>query len=684
MAFKKASLQVGSRKQSEIATRILSAARDLDIETYAVFTSSDTSHVLAADNAIELSSTSSYLNVSELVEIAKRQKIDAIHPGYGFLSESAEFARRMWDEAGVVVIGPGWEILEATGDKLKARALAEACRVPVCPALERPTDSIRDIEVFASHVGFPIMVKAVDGGGGRGIRLIRRAGELENAARRAIEESPSRQVFAEKAAIDGFRHVEVQIVGDGKGNVRHVWERECSIQRRYQKVVEVAPSTISDRGLVGKVIEAAVEMAKKVQYFSLGTFEFLVNPQLNEFFFLEINPRLQVEHTITESISSIDLVRAQLLLAQGSSLASCGLPNLFPASPPLHSIQLRITAEDPQNNWALSVGTITSFRFPSGNGVRVDTHLVQGHAAKISPDFDSLVAKLVVTAPTWNEVRRKARRALDDTRIEGVKTNLSILHAIVAHGDFAAGHCSTQWLETQQASLVAEGARITTALAARETTRLSSIASSTAAGLKSTTSTATAPLTNVSASTLLFRKGDAWDIELTPSQAGVDDQHEASKHHHHLELTRILRNDFPASLAADIAFASPGTTKPTPYTLSLTASSASAAASASPHPLADPRDPSHVALPLAGTLVELCVDAGDAVAAGDVVAVVRQMKMEVEVRSEVAGRVEWVMEVEEGEEVAEGWLVCVVDAKDGEGVVGVGEGEEKTRDKAKL
>ncbi|KAK7534864.1 uncharacterized protein J3D65DRAFT_591557 [Phyllosticta citribraziliensis] len=651
--------------RGEIATRIFFAARELDIETYAVFTPSDTSHVLAADHAIELSSVSSYLDVSELIEIARRHQIDAIHPGYGFLSESAEFARRMWDEASIVVIGPGSEILEATGDKLKARALAEACRVPVCPALLRPTNSVDDIEAFASKVGFPIMVKAVDGGGGRGIRLIRRAEELEKAARRAIEESPSRQVFAEKAAIDGFRHVEVQIVGDGKGNICHVWERECSIQRRYQKVVEVAPSTIPDRGLVGKVIEAAVEMAKRVKYFSLGTFEFLVNPQLGEFFFLEINPRLQVEHTITESISNIDLVRTQLLLAQGSSLASCGLSDI-PANSPLHSIQLRITAEDPQNSWALSVGNITSFRFPSGNGVRVDTHLVPGHATKVSPDFDSLLAKLVVTAPTRDEARRKARRALDDTRIEGVKTNLSLLRAVVSHSDFAAGLCSTQWLETQQASLAA---------------RLSAMASATAAVPSSTTTAETAPLTNVSASTLLFRKGDAWDVALTPQ--GAFDQQNEPPSKHHLELTRILRNDFPASLAAEILFTSPGSTSPTPYTLSLTASSTSAAAAALARPLADPRDPSHVALPLAGTLVELCVDEGDAVAAGDVVAVVRQMKMEIEVRCAVAGRVRWVMDVEDGEEVAEGWLVCVVDA---ENAAGVGEetGTGHRKDKAKL
>lgn len=213
-----------------------------------------------------MTSPSSYLDISELITLVKKHKIDAVHPGYGFLSESAEFAQRMRDEAGAFVIGPGPAILSRTGDKLQARILAEECQVPVLPGLKTPTSEVADLENFASSVGYPIIIKAVDGGGGRGIRIVRKQEDLASLAKRALQESPSGKAFAEKAAIDGYRHVEVQIIGDGKGNVRHLWERECSIQRRFQKVVEFAPSSIRDRKLVDEVIKAALRMASKVRF----------------------------------------------------------------------------------------------------------------------------------------------------------------------------------------------------------------------------------------------------------------------------------------------------------------------------------------------------------------------------------------------------------------------------------
>jgi pyruvate carboxylase len=250
--------------RGEIATRILSTARELDLETYSIYTSSDASHTFGSTHSIQLTSPASFLDISELVSIVKKHRIDAVHPGYGFLSESSEFAQRMWDEAGALVIGPGPEILSRTGDKLQARLLAEECHVPVLPALKTPTSDISELRKFASSVGYPIIIKAVDGGGGRGIRIVRKDEDLASLAKRALQESPSGKAFAEKAAIDGYRHVEVQIIGDGRGNVRHLWERECSIQRRFQKVVEFAPSSIEDRGLVGEVIHAALRMAKKV------------------------------------------------------------------------------------------------------------------------------------------------------------------------------------------------------------------------------------------------------------------------------------------------------------------------------------------------------------------------------------------------------------------------------------
>jgi pyruvate carboxylase len=250
--------------RGEIAARIISTARELDIETYSIYTSNDTSHTFGSSHSIQLTSSASYLDTSELINIAKNHRIDTIHPGYGFLSESPEFAQRMWDEAGALVIGPGPNILSRTGDKLQARLLAEECQVPVLPALETPTSNISELQKFASSIGYPIIIKAVDGGGGRGIRIVKKEDELSSLTKRALQESPSGRIFAEKAAIDGYRHVEVQIIGDGLGNVRHLWERECSIQRRFQKVVEFAPSSIPDRTLVGEVIKAALRMAKKV------------------------------------------------------------------------------------------------------------------------------------------------------------------------------------------------------------------------------------------------------------------------------------------------------------------------------------------------------------------------------------------------------------------------------------
>jgi pyruvate carboxylase len=221
-----------------------------------------------------LKSPASYLDVSELVAVVKEHNIDAIHPGYGFLSESPGFARRMWEEAGALVIGPGPEVLTRTGDKLEARRLAEECHVPVLPALQTPTSEVDALQAFATSVGYPVIIKAVDGGGGRGIRIVRREEELAPLAKRALQESPSGKAFAEKAAIDGYRHVEVQIIGDGKGNVRHLWERECSIQRRFQKVVEFAPSSLPSRKLAAEVIYAALRMAEKVVSFLIRLSEF--------------------------------------------------------------------------------------------------------------------------------------------------------------------------------------------------------------------------------------------------------------------------------------------------------------------------------------------------------------------------------------------------------------------------
>lgn len=366
-----------------------------------------------------------------------------------------------------------------------------------------------------------------------------------------------------------------------------------------------------------------------------------------------MNPRLQVEHTITESISTTDIVKTQLLLAQGAGLSDCGLPTAQrnPQVPPLAcSIQLRITAENVQSDWTLSIGKVTSFQFPTGNGIRVDTHLVNGHSSVVSADFDSLIAKLVITASSWPDAVKKARRALDDTQISGVKTNLDVLRAIVAHADFMEGKCDTQWLESKQQELLAQGQRI-------------SAASSSV--LCAETTTSSGPV--IATANTLFRKGDAWSITL----ASLDDTKTSSSQTlppYHLELTRVLRNDFPSSLSAEVLFTTPSSSanthpKTTPYAITLTSTSASASAATSHHRRAHPSNPSHIGIPFPGKLVEVLVDEGDVVKEGDVICVVQQMKMELEVRTPRSGKVTWITEAEDGEEVGEGTLAAIVESE---------------------
>jgi pyruvate carboxylase len=375
-----------------------------------------------------------------------------------------------------------------------------------------------------------------------------------------------------------------------------------------------------------------------------------VNPSTKEYYFLEVNPRLQVEHTITESISMTDNVKAQLFLSQGSSLNDCGLPTVQgnPQVPPLaHSMQLRITAENVQSDWSLSIGKITSFQFPSGNGIRIDTHLISGRPSVVSADFDSLIAKVIVTASSWKDVVRKAQRALNDTQITGIKTNIDMLKAIVAHPDFVNGQCDTQWLESKQKELLQSSLSLADA-------RANTLSPDTAAA----SSTA-----SVSTANTLFRKGDAWSIAISSPTTEASEKPPP----HHLELTRVLRNDFPTSLSAELLFTTPSnsssaTPQTTPYTITLSSTSASASAATSHHRRGNPSDPSHINIPFPGKLVEVLVDQGDAVKEGDVICVVQQMKMELEVRSPRSGRVTWVTEAEDGEDVAEGTLAAIVES----------------------
>lgn len=366
-----------------------------------------------------------------------------------------------------------------------------------------------------------------------------------------------------------------------------------------------------------------------------------MNAETGEFFFLEINPRLQVEHTITESLCGIDIVKVQLRLAQGASFAQAGLDGISqdPLKPPAQrSIQLRITAEDPEKGYALSIGKIQSFVFPSGNGIRVDTALISGAPAVVGSDFDSVVAKLIITARSWTDVVSKARVALEDTMIHGIATNVSLLRAIVAHADFKGGACDTQWLEEKHEELLTQA-------------RALSHSSDPLHGQAKLQTSIAGPA--LSTSSTMFRKDDAWSITL--KAAG-----HARGHVKHLQLVRVLRNDFPSSFAADISLTAPGA-KPQIMMMDAKTTRSSAAAASSQHRQGLRSESTHVVVPFSGKLVEVLVDVGDVIKKDDVICVVKQMKMELEVRSHKSGVCTWVTEAEDDEDVAEGMLAAIVE-----------------------
>ena len=632
--------------RGEIAIRILQSAHELSLDTYAIYTETDSTHVSLArpNHAIKIGSPSTYMDTEAIIKIVQENGIDAVHPGYGFLSESAEFARRMEQEANCLVIGPGHEVLDRTGDKLKAKKLASECDVPVLQAMMSPTQSVDDVRKFAAQTGYPIMVKAVDGGGGRGIRLVRNEGELQNNVERCIGESPSKTVFSEQAAVEGYKHIEIQIIGDGRGGIKHLWERDCSVQRRYQKIVELAPAPkIGSRRVIVNVIESAIRMARTLRYQGLGTWEFLVNWKQKKFFFLEINPRLQVEHTISECISGVDLVREQLLIAQGrQNKEDLRVGEWWEADKPpaATSIQLRLCAEDPNNNFSLSIGKVSDMRLPSGNGIRVDTHLSRG--GTVGSDFDNLMAKIIVTASTFEDAIVKCRRALAETEVTGVNTNLNLLRAIVGDKEFSSGHATTNWLESRMQGLVEAGEQIGKQIedATADLPQLS-LSSATTSGM--------------GASSTTFRKGDAWSVVLEdPSQKSG-----SAPPAHHFKLEKISKNDFPESLAAEVSFTAPGQ-KSQIYKMTVDSTSSSADAASSSHRRGDPNNKAHIVLPMSGKLVEVLVQEGDEVQENQVIGFVKQMKMELEIRSPRSGTVGWAIELEneEGDDVAEGTLLA--------------------------
>ncbi len=456
MRFKK--LLIANR--GEIAIRIARAAADLGLPTVAVHSEDDSPslHVRVADEAHQLpgQGAAAYLNVENVVAAAKAAGADAIHPGYGFLAERADFARAC-AAAGLTFVGPSPDHLDLFGDKAQARAAAVAASVPVMRGLDHAI-TLDEAKSFFDSLGpdGAMIIKAVAGGGGRGTRAVMAASEIEQAFKRCQSEAKAafgrEDVYVEEF-IPRARHIEVQILGDGTGAVAHLGERECSVQRRFQKVVEIAPSPNLDDKLRQDIIAAAIRFARSVRYGNLGTFEFLVDttgrPGAQPFIFIEANARLQVEHTVTEEVTGVDLVQTQIMLAQGSRLSELGLDTPAVATPRGHAIQLRVNMETlrPDGQFRPGGGTLAVYEAPNGPGVRTDGFGYAGY--KTSANFDSLLAKVIVHARsgTFADAVAKTQRALSEFRLEGVGTNIPFLHNILAHPDFVAGAVHTRWVD---------------------------------------------------------------------------------------------------------------------------------------------------------------------------------------------------------------------------------------------
>lgn len=441
--------------RGEIAIRIFRACNELGIRTVAIYSEEDKYSLFRtkADESYrigkKLGPIEAYLNIDEIISLAVRKGVDAIHPGYGFLSENAEFARKC-EEAGIEFIGPTGDMMESLGDKIKSKIVAHSVGVPTIPGVEKPVASEEEAVEFAKACGYPIMLKAAAGGGGRGMRIVRDEKDLLSSFRSAKNEAKKAfgidDIFIEKY-LEKPKHIEVQVLGDKHGNIVHLHERDCSIQRRHQKVVEYTPAFSLPEEKRKAICEDALKIAKSVNYRSAGTLEFLVDNQENHYF-IEMNPRIQVEHTVTEMTTGIDIVQSQLLVAMGYPL-SCheiGISSQEDVKPRGYAIQCRITTEDPGNNFAPDTGKIDVYRTGSGFGVRLDGG--NGFTgAVISPYYDSLLVKTITYARTFEDAVRKAVRSMKELKISGVKTNVGFLINVLNHPIFHAGECTTSFIE---------------------------------------------------------------------------------------------------------------------------------------------------------------------------------------------------------------------------------------------
>ena len=433
--------------RGEIACRVIRACRDMNIKTVAVYSAADKDalHVRMADEAYFIGappSNESYLRWEKIIEVAKDSGAEAIHPGYGFLSENAEFVREVTNR-GITFIGPSPGAMEAMGGKISARKIAIKAGVPVVPGTTEPLKSAQDALLTAKEFGFPVMLKASAGGGGKGMRLVENENDLKNAFDAAQSEALASfgddSIYVEKAIVRP-RHIEIQIFSDTQGNFVHLGERECSIQRRHQKVIEECPSPINDAALRQEMGECAIKVARAVDYVGAGTVEFLVSDLDKSFYFLEMNTRLQVEHPVTELVTGIDLVREQISVANGAELSFLQKDIAWNT----HAIECRVYAEDPENNFLPSPGKITRLRVPQGNGVRDDGGIYEG--AEVSIYYDPMISKLAVFGKTREEAIDRLRRALREYEVGGIKTTLPFFREIVEDAEFIAGKLDTGFI----------------------------------------------------------------------------------------------------------------------------------------------------------------------------------------------------------------------------------------------
>lgn len=433
--------------RGEIAIRVMRSAREMGIATVAVFSEADRNalHVRYADEAVCIgpaASSQSYLVMERIIEAARQTGADAIHPGYGFLSENAAFADLV-KASGIIFIGPSGDSMRKMGSKLAAKATAEAHNIPLVPGTAKALESVEEGMRVAEKIGFPVLIKASAGGGGKGMRIVHAAVEFEEQMRLAVSEATSSfgdgAVFIERY-VGSPRHIEIQVLGDTHGNVVHLFERECSVQRRHQKVVEEAPSSVLTPQLRAEMGRCAVEVAKACNYVGAGTVEFLLDERLN-FYFLEMNTRLQVEHPVTAYITGLDLVKEQIKVARGERL-SFRQEDLKILG---HAIEIRVYAEDPADNFLPDIGRLSTYRIPQGPGIRVDDAYEEGMDIPIY--YDPMIAKLIAYGSDRSEAIERMKRAIEDYHITGVKTTLPFCHFVMRHEAFVSGKFDTHFVK---------------------------------------------------------------------------------------------------------------------------------------------------------------------------------------------------------------------------------------------